>query len=761
MRGRDLRLVGPALAAWAAAGVAIGAPDAGRATAVAVAWGSAGLLVAAAFVLRERPHGGGVPGIALAAVVVAVVLSAVAAGAERRDVPRLAEAAAHDGSLTLDVEITGHVREGRAPGTAGGAPVLVFAEPDDAVLADSGIGDVIRVVGGVRRAEAGDEVAFLVFAREPVAQREAAGGVLRVAGEMRGRFAHVASGLPPPANGLLPGLAIGDTSALSPQLEQQMTVASLTHLTAVSGSNCAVVVAVVFVLAAAAGVGRRARVVAAGAAVVGFVVLVTPEPSVLRASVMAGIALVALASSRPGRGIPLLCLAIVVLLVADPWLARSYGFALSVLATAGLLVLTTPLAARLERWLPRWLALLVAVPVAAQLACQPVLLLLDPALPLYGVVANLLAEPAAPLATVGGLAACLLASVAPPLAPPVAALAWLPAAWIAAVAAFTAQLPGARSPWPAGPVGVLLLTLLTAAAIAVILARDGSRMRRAAAALLVVAIVAYPVAAAGGRLAVTLSRPGDWQIAQCDVGQGDAVVLRSGDRVALVDTGPEPEPLAACLADLGVGRIDLLVLTHYDLDHVGGVEAVVGRVDRALVGPAAGPEDAVVAERLATAGTRVEQAARGQRGVLGGWDWTVLWPPAQGAEPGNAASVALLLRPGPGCACLSALLLGDLGEESQQRMRGALPGGLPRVDVVKVAHHGSRDQSAALYEDAGAAVGLIGVGVENDYGHPTPALLGILAAAGTTPARSDLDGLVLLAPGAAPGDVRVWRERGG
>ncbi len=91
------------------------------------------------------------------------------------------------------------------------------------------------------------------------------------------------------------------------------------------------------------------------------------------------------------------------------------------------------------------------------------------------------------------------------------------------------------------------------------------------------------------RVGVLVDRPADWQFAMCDVGQGDATLARSDGLVMLVDTGPEPEPLAECLGELGVGRIDLLVLTHYDLDHVGGVDSVAGRVERVLVGPVGRP----------------------------------------------------------------------------------------------------------------------------------------------------------------------------
>ncbi|MEO8095435.1 MAG: MBL fold metallo-hydrolase, partial [Pseudolysinimonas sp.] len=214
-----------------------------------------------------------------------------------------------------------------------------------------------------------------------------------------------------------------------------------------------------------------------------------------------------------------------------------------------------------------------------------------------------------------------------------------------------------------------------------------------------------------------------------------------------------------CLDQLGIDRIQLLVLTHYDLDHVGGVAAVVGRVDRALIGPASDPGDATIAAALAGGGAQVDQVSRGERGTLGAVNWRVLWPPPTGVEPGNPASVTIRVSTTPRCGCLSGLFLGDLGQESQLRLLATDPPG--HIEVVKVAHHGSADQAAQLYEAIHATVGLIGVGADNDYGHPTDSLLNILKAVGTAAKRSDLDGLILVAPGVTPGEVRVWTERGG
>lgn len=763
---RDLRLVPPAVLAWLGAVLAVGVRDAGPALVIAGAtlWAAAIAALAAAVTRRNRRW---LATAAVGLVALALVMTAVVAATDRRE-PDVVLAASEGGrSSPVAIAITGRPIDGRVEGTILGmgeisglaSPALLFGVPDDPLVAHARIGEVLEVTAGLQRADSGEDVAFLVFARGPVTLLAEPPSLLGAAHGIRASFSRLASGLPGPGAGLLPGLAIGDTSAVTPQLDASMKVASLSHLTAVSGANCAIIVGLAFALAAGLGMPRLARVGAAAIALAGFVILVTPEPSVIRAAAMAGIALLSLVLSRPGRGIPLLCVAVIGLLVNDPWLSRSYGFVLSVLATAGLLVLAAPLARAFERWLPRWLALLVAVPLAAQLACQPVLLLLDPSLPLYGVVANLLAEPAAPFATVFGLIACLLAPVAAPLAGVVIWLGWIPASWIASVATFAAGLPGARSPWPTGPVGIGLLIVLSSAAIVLLLGTGPPRVRAVARSLVVIAFAAYLATLAGTRIVTDLGRPPDWQFALCDVGQGDATVIRSGGAIALVDTGPDPAPLTACLDELGVDRIQLLVLTHDHLDHVGGIDAILGRVDRVLIGPASDPGDPAIGGALAAAGAEVDQVSRGQRGTLGELSWEVLWPGPGGVEPGNATSIVLAIEPVGACidGCLSSLFLGDVGEESQNRLMGAER--LHHVDVVKVAHHGSSDQSAALYEALHATVGLIGVGAGNDYGHPTEELLGILGAVGTAAERSDLDGLVLVAPTGRAGEVSVWTQR--
>ncbi|TXN32841.1 ComEC/Rec2 family competence protein [Lacisediminihabitans profunda] len=768
----DLRLAAPVVVAWIVVGVLIGAPDAlvGAAVATWAATVAAGGWAA----LGRRHETSGVVVVAIVALAASAMLLTVAAVQYPHRQPHVLVAAAHSGRYITVTAVTAEVLH---PGMKNygvtvteasvgstridcALPVTVFGEPPPGET--TGIGTELTLGGTLVATDPADDVSFLLFASKPPTLVAPPPWYLDWANGLRSGLGRAASGLPGSGGGLLPGLAIGDTSAVSPALGAAMKATSLSHLTAVSGANCAVVIALIMLAGAALGLSRRWRIAASLVVLLGFVVLVTPQPSVLRSAVMATLVLVATAAGRPVRGVSILSLASVILLAVDPWLSRSYGFILSVLATGGLLILAGPITRLLARRLPTWVAAIVAIPLAAQLACQPVLVLLNPVIPTYGVLANMLAEPAAPLATVLGLAACLVLAPLPAIGHAIAWVAWLPAAWIAAVAQFFAGLPGSAIPWPAGAPGVALAALATAAGLLAAFPPRSRALavRRVASAGLALLLVGYLGVAGGERLRVQLGRPGDWQIAVCDVGQGDAVLVRSLGRLALIDTGPKPERLTRCLDSLGIGRIDLLVLTHYDLDHVGGTDAVVGRVDRAMIGPRSDAGDDRLAHQLAASGAAVEQVSRGLTGTLGELRWEVLWPrsPLAGVQPGNDASVTMRFRGAGACAsgCLSSIFLGDLGNEPQARMMAA--NRIAEVDVVKVAHHGSADQNEDLYAKLHATIGLIGVGADNTYGHPTDKLLGILARVATTAARTDRDGMILVStrPG---GGLAVWTER--
>ncbi|NIZ93129.1 ComEC/Rec2 family competence protein, partial [Kineococcus rubinsiae] len=453
----DLRLLPPALLAWAAAAWAVTAATREVLVAMLVAVVSAG----AALRLHRRRRGGL---LLVSALAVAVVLGAalaqlalartgpvagwaaegatVDAVAAVRSDPRRVPALRPGGPdrVVVEVELVRAGARGRTAAVA--TPVLVLADAGDWHGAEPGAR--VRVRGSLAATEPGDRVRALLVLRAPPEPVRRSGPVHRAAERLRAGLRVACARLPTDARGLLPGLVVGDTSALPPDLEAAMKAVGLTHLTAVSGSNTTLVVGALVAVAALLGAGRRTRLVLAGLGLAGFVVLARPDPSVLRAAVMGGIGLLGVFAGRPTRGAPVLFGAVLVLLVADPWLSRQYGFVLSVLATLALLLLARPWAERLVAagW-PRWAAFAVAVPAAAQAVCGPVVALLQPSVNLLAVPANVVVAPAVAPATVLGLAATVVAAASPGAA---AVLVWpagLAAQWVAVVARAAAALPTA------------------------------------------------------------------------------------------------------------------------------------------------------------------------------------------------------------------------------------------------------------------------------------------------------------------------------
>ncbi|MCB1274219.1 MAG: ComEC/Rec2 family competence protein [Leucobacter sp.] len=651
----------------------------------------------------------------------------------------------------------------------------------------------LRARGALRALEPGGP-AFAVEANElhrlsaqtPIARLGELAATLRMG--LRGVAARV------PQAALVPGFAVGDTALVDDALNEVMSEASLTHLTAVSGANCALITGAIVRALGLVGLGRRSRSLGAGAGLAGFVVLVGPDPSVQRAAVMAAVLLVSGFGGTRAVALPALGAAVALLLAVDPWQSLQPGFALSVAATGGILLLSPGI----DRWLrralrlPGWLALPLAVALAAQFACGPLLLLLQPGIPAAGVLANVVAGPAAPVGTALGLIALVAIPLGAPFGLPLGELcvwlASLPAQWVAETARLASALPLARWDWPAGPGGAALLAACQCAVVlgwalsrgrisllgraralpAVPWAPAGDRGRRrfrrprairvASTALCALALGGFAGISFGPWLALRLGVPGDWAIVACDVGQGDALLIRDPadpGRVMLVDTGDEPRRLRDCLDLFGVRRIALLVLTHDDADHVGALASVAGRVDAALIAPTVvleRTEEREVVRLLGDAGVPVRIGAAGMRGgEAPGLVWDVLAPdPRARAYDSNAASLVLMVDAG---AAARILLTADTGLEEQGALLAS--GANLRADVLKVAHHGSRDQDPRLPLAVGADWAIISVGAENRYGHPTGEALASLAAAGSTVLRTDRAGTIALAP-AAGGGLRPW-----
>lgn len=557
---------------------------------------------------------------------------------------------------------------------------------------------------------------------------------------LRDRTAEAAARhLPVERSSLLSGLVVGDTSQQPAALADAMRASGLSHLVAVSGSNVALVVGGVVGLLLLLGAGRRPATGVALLATWWFVVLVRAEPSVVRAAVLATLVAGAVLVGRVRHGRHLLASAVLLALLADPLLAVTLGFALSVAATAGVLWLAPPLVARLPG--PRPLVVTLGATVGAQVAVAPVLLAVGGQVGLSAVPANLVAIPAAAVASTLGVTAALLAPVSLPAAAVVAGLAG-PALGMVTWPAATFAGPTGQAVDRALPALVLVLAAWSAGRW--LRAQEDPRLRR-------VGRLAGPVVL--GLLVLLLRSPPAAppvltpQVVVLDVGQGDAVLV--GDPSAgwmLVDGGPDPGRLRSALRRHGVDRLAAVVVSHPHDDHDAGLEGLLGHLPVAMVvvGPPAGdpPTSPLVAQATA-AGVPVHRVHAGMGWRHGTIAVRVVSPPARGiADDANESSVVLRLDADAGG---SALLTGDAEVIAQTRLLG--DPAIVDVDLLKVPHHGGATNADGFLAATTPTTAVISAGQGNPFGHPHPDVLADLA--GVDVRRTDL-----------AGDVTVPLERG-
>ncbi len=497
----DLRLFLAACASWLGA-------VAGSVASPAISW-----IVAASLLLlclpRRLPRS-----VAIPLVLLATALTVAAVGRHSRTSGPLAQLASRGGVATAVVAVTADPQllpqqQPHAPPSvlvaarlqsvlaAGGRwttrlPVLIIAPARSwrSVVPSTRV----RLVAKLQRPR-GTDTAALLITRQPPRLVRGPNLLQRWAERFRGGLRSAAAGLPDGERGLLPGLAIGDTSAMPASATADFRAAGLTHLTAVSGANLAIVVSAVFWLLGWLRAGIRLRVVVTAVLLLGFVVVARPTPSVVRAGAMGLLALAAVALGRPKSLVPALLGTVIALSLFDPLLVTRPGFALSVLATFALLVLAPGWGERLRGWLPRALSAagpLLAVPLAAQAACAPTVATMSGTLSIASLPANVLAVPAIPVATLLGLAAAVVSLVSPPVAAGLCTVAGLPCSWLIAVARAGARLPLGSFPAPQGISGfgaVLAVVLATRVAL-------GTRGGRRTISLMFVILA---IAAAAGR----------------------------------------------------------------------------------------------------------------------------------------------------------------------------------------------------------------------------------------------------------------------
>ncbi|SFP98661.1 competence protein ComEC [Amycolatopsis arida] len=678
---------------------------------------------------------------------------------ERPRPVRAAGFAGRPGGTRL-VVLRGQVRAATVTGQpvpTGGRVVLVAAAEEWSHLLP---GQEVTATGRMVPARPGQLTAAVCHVRGPPADATPAPWWERAAASMRADLRSSASVMADEPAGLLPGLVVGDTDALSLRVEDEFRDAGLTHLLAVSGSNVAIVCGAVLMLLRLLRIGPRVRAAAAGLVLAGFVILVGPEPSVLRAGVMGAVALLALALGRNRSAVPALAVAIGGVVLYDPAMATSVGFALSVVATAGLVLLAPRWAD--GRGVPTGAAEALAIPVAAFLATAPVLAGVAGELSVVSVVANLLAAPVVAPVTVLGVAAVVLAGPWPGAAEVPLRVAEPGVEWLILVAREASAVPGATLNWPGGWWGGALAALV--AALLVLALRHRAARTGLAVVLVVGLLVFVPL-----RTIAPPWPPAGWSVVACDVGQGDAIVLATGEpgRAVVVDTGPQPGPVDRCLDRLDVRRVPLIVLSHLHADHIGGLASVFeGRaVGGVAVGPGRSPHWAwrQVADQAAAHDVPLLELAADDRLAWPDLRLEVIGPrhvTGRSADQDGTAINNTSLVARAATAAGSVLLTGDIELIAQGDLLAA--GVDLRADVLKVPHHGSRFSLPGFLAAVAPRLAVVSVGAGNTYGHPHPTTLGALTAGGALVVRTDTDGDTAVLPDTTgPAVVRRGRGRAG
>jgi competence protein ComEC len=490
------------------------------------------------------------------------------------------------------------------------------------------------------------------------------------------------------AGALIPGMVLGDVAKQSVDFKNDMRRSGLTHLVAVSGANFAIVSS--FVLWGMQFFFRRMnyRLIATAISLTAFISLVRPSPSVLRAAAMAAVLLFAHGTRKGQDSLPALGFAIAAVVIADPFQSRDPGFALSVLATAGLLLFA-----------PKIKPTFLAPPIAAMIFCAPVIVAISGYLSPMSVIANLLAAPAVTPITIVGFIAALISPIAPSLSYLLIFLIKPCAAWIAWVARWCAQFPVFSL--KTGLAGFLVV------AVIIVCIFFGRRTFAIALLIFVVAFSWFQRFPAG-----------DWQIANCDIGQGDAMVINLyHHRGIVIDVGPDPQLIDRCLHQLGIKVIPLLILTHVHADHVGGL---AGAKKNRKIGT-----------------TWFGNINAGAHARIDNIDIDVKWPQLgeSDSNPNNSSIAATLISPD-----FTLFAAGDIEPPVQQQLESRIG----KVDIYKVAHHGSRYQDLNLMRELSPEIAVISVGTGNSYGHPATSTISALSQLHAKVLRTDVDGAVAI-----------------
>jgi competence protein ComEC len=582
--------------------------------------------------------------------------------------------------------------------------------------------------------------------------------------------------LPEPHASLMSGILLGIESGIAPPVLDAFTATGTTHVLVISGFNFAIL-AGLFLFMGRQLFGRTHGSLLALLAIALYALLVGAEPPVVRAALMGSLTIFALLVRREAMALNILAFTVLAMTALRPAYLQEVGFQLSALSTLGLILFVRPMTRVTDRLLSanHWLSLsaprraralglfsdAVLVTLAAQIITLPLIVGTFGRFSTVSLLANLLILPVQTWLLLSGGLATLLGMIWLPLGQMAAAVPLAGLAWTVAVVKRAASLPLASIDtghipafyiwsvyalcglwwWARGQSFSGLFLPVTSGR-----GSGGSRFSiRIPQAILWAAVLLI----AAGPWVIARNLPdGRLHLYALDVGQGDAILIVTPDgKQILIDGGPNPVSL---LAHLGARMppwdrtIELVVLTHADADHLGGLPELLGRYRvTAVMDSGHGHTTPLYKEwqtGLANEPVTPVVATPGQRWHLGrGAYLEVLAPLGRPFETLNENAVVLRLRYGQFCA----LFTGDIEAEAEARL--VANGALEPCQVLKVAHHGSNTSSSQPFLDAvRPRYALVSAGGGNRFGHPHPDVIARLEAIGTRLFRTDLQGTIHL-----------------
>ena len=605
------------------------------------------------------------------------------------------------------------------------------------------VGGRYRAVVRVQPPDPGERLVTSMSLRGSLELLSEPGPVNQFANRLRAGLVHSMRHSTERQAGLVPSLVVGDVSNLPKEVADSFKVTGLTHLTAVSGSNLTLLMAFVIGMLSLLGVhGWPLRIVAL-LVVPFFVLLCRNEPSVVRAAAMGLVAMAATGVSPNSSGIRNLSLAVLGLLLIDPWLSRSWGFALSVSASSGILFLGSRWQRKMRSWAPGWLAEALCIPLSAQLATQPLVTALSGTVSFAAVAANALSGPFVGPVTVLGILSAIFSLVSSWFAGVVGFVAGLCVQPILSISAWLSALPAANWRWSSSWVS---LTILVFICIGFGMLADMALGKSWAAFLLFGSLIL-----ASCFRPLPMGWPGDWQVVICDVGQGSAAVLRVAPRIGiLVDAGPEGNGAVQCLQSLRLEKVPLVIISHAHADHIGGLPAVLENYE---VEQVASSDPSGVERFLKHHGISMKVASilASNDFKLGEVNWETIAPlksPEADVETVGATSEENSVENDSSVvarvevAGVTVLLTGDVEPSGQQVILDSSE--RLQSNVLIMPHHGSSRQSAEFFEKTMASVAIASAGEKNSYGHPAPKTVQLAESLSMRVFRTDKHGSIAI-----------------